>query len=156
MTRSIVLPDGFTIRLDDEDMHLLGEYTWRAHWTGQRHYAARKTDVGGKTKTIYLHRLIVAAPPGLQVDHRDGDTLNNTRANLRLVTAAQNQQNRRGAQRNSRTGVRNVVYRPDRDRYYVKTRLNGRVRYWGSFASLDDAANAAREARQQVFTHAGE
>jgi hypothetical protein len=42
----------------------------------------------------YVHRLIMAPPAGFVVDHIDGDGLDNTRANLRVCTHAQNLQNR--------------------------------------------------------------
>jgi hypothetical protein len=41
-----------------------------------------------------MHRVILAAPNGVEVDHRSGDGLDNRRANLRLATHAQNHQNR--------------------------------------------------------------
>src|SRR6185295_15306470 len=51
-------------------------------------------------QTLYLHREIMGLQrgDGLEVDHVDGDCLNNQRGNLRVVTHAQNQQNRAGVQ----------------------------------------------------------
>ena len=40
-----------------------------------------------------MHRLILGAPLGADVDHRDGDGLNNTRSNLRLASRSQNMAN---------------------------------------------------------------
>ena len=44
-------------------------------------------------RTVRMHRIIVGAGPDEQVDHKDGDGLNNTRANLRVCTPAQNSHN---------------------------------------------------------------
>jgi hypothetical protein len=49
-----------------------------------------------------MHRIVVNAPPGMEVDHIDGNRLNNTRANLRICSRGQNQQNRKRTQNSSR------------------------------------------------------
>lgn len=59
-------------------------------------FAARFALVEGKKRMIYLHRLLLNAPPHLQVDHVNGDTLDNRRQNLRLVTPQQNRMNGKG------------------------------------------------------------
>lgn len=59
-------------------------------------YAARKT--GEKNcvqKCHLLHRVITDCPEGMQVDHINGDGLDNRRSNLRIVTKGQNQMNAR-------------------------------------------------------------
>lgn len=60
----------------------------------------------GKERSVRLHRFIMEAPRGIEVDHINHDTLDNRRENLRLVTKSQNQQNIGGAHRDSRSGVR--------------------------------------------------
>jgi len=70
-------------------------------------YARRKS----KGKTVYLHQL-VARRIGLsldcgEIDHCDGDGLNNCRANLRLATCSQNSANQQKSRRNT-TGFKGV------------------------------------------------
>ena len=48
---------------------------------------------GEKIRTMPLHRLITECPPGFVVDHIDGNPLNNTQANLRICTNAENLKN---------------------------------------------------------------
>jgi hypothetical protein len=85
----------FTI-VDDRDLKKVqDEGTWFYHKTG---YAYRKiTDFKGRRITVYLHRFIVGLKYGdvWQVDHIDGNRLNNSRSNLRIVTASENSQNKR-------------------------------------------------------------
>ena len=69
----------------------------------------------GRPTNADLHREILGARPWEQVDHRNHDTLDNRRANLRACDNSQNQQNRPRAQRNNRSGVKGVhleVQRP--------------------------------------------
>lgn len=86
---------GVTV-VSDEDSPL-AESPWHVSANG---YAARNT----RRSKEYLHRAVAQraglAVGGAQVDHVDGDRLNNTRPNLRVVGPAQNQHNRR----NKRTG----------------------------------------------------
>lgn len=73
-------------QIDDEDFHVVGLTRWRVLRTNCKRYIAGMID--GKSEL--LHRLLMQAPEGLVVDHIDGDGLNNTRANLRVVTHQQN------------------------------------------------------------------
>lgn len=81
--------------LDPQDAHL-AEQRWYRNSAG---YAVRNQYLGGgranpKMVTVRLHREVMQAPDGLETDHIDGDRLNNRRSNLRLVTPAENMQNK--------------------------------------------------------------
>lgn len=49
----------------------------------------------GRNIRRYLHRVIMNAPPGVEVDHINGDTLDNRRCNLRFATSTQQKCNQR-------------------------------------------------------------
>ncbi len=68
-------------------------HRWRASYTRGKFYAVRSTIVGGVERNILMHRVILDAPDALEVDHIDGNTLNNRRRNLRLCSHRQNIQN---------------------------------------------------------------
>lgn len=83
-----------------------GELVWRRNnrrakagtVAGCRSYDGRYNLVGIDGKAYFTHRVLYAmyhkADPGeLQIDHRDGDTLDSRVGNLRLATPAQNRQN---------------------------------------------------------------
>jgi hypothetical protein len=81
--------DGPVITIDEQDRHLLGHWTWGAvkmHRASKTLYA-RRTDRGA---SVLLHRVVMNAQPGQIVDHIDGNGLNNSKANLRFVTQAEN------------------------------------------------------------------
>jgi hypothetical protein len=79
--------------VDDADFTWLNQWKWSLT---SHSYASRIAD----GKQIYMHRLITNAPKGMEVDHINGDSLNNCQANLRICTKAQNafnQKPRRGS-----------------------------------------------------------
>ena len=92
-------------------------------------------------------------PEGAVIDHR---CLNEGCVNpdhLRPSTIKQNNENRRGAMRHSRTGVRGVTWREDMGKFVANVRHH-KVRYYlGTFATLAEADVAAIAKRNELFTH---
>lgn len=121
-------------RVDDEDYADLARYRWCLRTNRHGRYAQRSVP---RTTTVLMHRQIMGFPVG-KIDHRDGDGLNNQRANLRSATDAENAQNRLGAQRNSRTGVRGVS--PYRDKFRAQAQVNGVNHRLGTFDTVEEAA----------------
>ncbi|MGF6837048.1 hypothetical protein QF001_000915 [Paraburkholderia youngii] len=87
------LVSGYIVHVDEEDAHLFDEHNWFASKTGHSIYFQAKVRIGGKLRNVSLHRMIMNAPKGAIVDHRDCDTLNCRRGNLRIVGRAANSQN---------------------------------------------------------------
>jgi HNH endonuclease len=94
----IPLTQGKFALVDDEDYQYLKQWKW--HWSAG--YAERKEYPGGKQTHVHMHRVILNAPKGVLVDHKDGDTLNNQRANLRPSTHSTNAMNMRKHRGSSR------------------------------------------------------
>ena len=79
----IQLPHGYVAVIDDDDEERVRQHRWRPLVQGRTAYAvARLPRLRDKQRSIYMHRLIVQAKPRERVEHRDGDGLNNVRANL--------------------------------------------------------------------------
>lgn len=115
-------------------------------------YAVSKTtNSEGRTNLLPLHRLITDAPKNLVVDHIDHNGLNNVSSNLRVVTQTKNQQNRGGAQSNSRTGVRGVSFNKLQNKYVVKVTINGKQCTTGYFDNLKDAEESAIKLRSIYY-----
>lgn len=92
----IPLTQGYVAVIDKVKYKFIKKYTWRVTRSGgkgRKHgepYAA--TTIKGKK--IYMHRLLMGLPEGLQVDHINKQTLDNRCENLRIVTQSENNRNR--------------------------------------------------------------
>lgn len=92
MTQRISLsPDSYTL-VDDADYEQLRTVPWFRNANG---YAAGFVQLAGHFQLVYMHRYLLKVPDGQQVDHIDGNRLNNVRSNLRIVTPHQNRLNKR-------------------------------------------------------------
>jgi|DEB19_MinimDraft_2_1074335.scaffolds.fasta_scaffold61179_1 hypothetical protein len=87
-------------------------------------------------------------PPNL-VDHINGVRDDNRISNLRKVTMAGNQQNRRGAASNSRSGVIGASYRASNGKWVSQIRINGVATHIGSFDTKAQAAEAYLSAKRK-------
>lgn len=133
--QAIHLKQGIDTIVDDQDYHRFCDLEWHFSNTG---YAIRWIRDGGKLQTQLLHREIMNAQPGQLVDHRDGNTLNNTRANLRLVTPMQNGWNRRA---NRGSTYKGVCWHKQHQQWQVRIQAYGhRV----SLGLYDDPQQAAK------------
>ena len=88
MTKRIKLTKGMSTIVDDDDFESVNQYKWYFSSTG---YAERRH---GKGKLL-LHRFIMNPKNDLQVDHINGNRLDNSRSNLRLATRTENARNRK-------------------------------------------------------------
>jgi len=121
--------------VDDEDEGLVSGLSWYF----QNGYARADLPRPSNAK-IYMHRLLLGQPIGLQVDHRNGNRLDNRRCNLRLASATQNAANS-GPKPSNRSGFRGVSWFPRDRRWTVHIKVNGRAKNLGYF---DDPVEAAR------------
>lgn len=141
----IQLTQGKVALVDDEDYEWLSKYKWQAHRRPRstipdRFEAVRNApDSTGKIKTVRMHRLILDAPSGVEVDHINHNPLDNRRTNLRLCTRSQNMQNRKYPEK----GLPRGVYLHKLTGKYVAT-IGVRRKYFhlGTFTNPEQAAAA--------------
>jgi len=95
--------------------------------------------VNGKHK--YLHRLITNAPDGMDVDHINGNKLDNRKSNLRICSRAQNQMNR-GKTKNNKSGFKGVFFNKPTGKFMSKIMIDGKNVHLGSFEKAEDAYKA--------------
>jgi len=139
---SIALNKGLRTTVGFRDLKKFGGQQWSADGprTKAEVYYAVGTVAGRK---VYLHRAILNAPKGRRVDHKDGDTLNNRRSNLRLCTAVQNGHNRLNAA--------GVTYDRNRRRWAARVQVEYRTINLGRFKTREEATRVRRLAERKYF-----
>lgn len=122
MCKEIPLTKGQVALVDSDDYDRVSQWKWHAHWdgSGNRFYAQRSAREGKHSKSFSMHRVILGLGYGdcRQVDHINLNGLDNRRENLRIVSAAQNRQNRPIA-RNNTTGFKGVCAAGNRYRAQI-------------------------------------
>ena len=126
--------DRFAI-VDAEDYEELNEYTWHIRRAQRTEYAGTNE---GK-KYILMHRLLLGAPAGVVVDHRDGNGLNNRKSNLRLCSHQENMYNQR-PRLGTTSRFKGVHLIKKTKKYAAKIQKDGKRYCLGSF---DDEIEAA-------------
>jgi hypothetical protein len=149
--------------IDPEDHERLSQHRWHLKGAGKYGdcYVGRQIrhPEGGRNKhgkprqtTLSLQRAVMGLKWGdpQKVDHLDGDTLNNRKANLRICTHAENLQNRKKRRKGRFTSAhRGVSWRKDRRRWQAYGCVNGRQFNLGFYVDESAAATAAANFRAE-------
>lgn len=146
MTREIILTKGQVVVIDDSDYPLVSQYKWYAMWVKNRYYACGYyRPAKGVYKTRLLHRFLMDAKSGQQIDHVNGNTLDCRRCNLRFATDSENQRNR-GKHRDNSSGYKGVDWMPQKQKWRARICVNRNEIHLGLFDSPVDAAKVYDEA----------
>lgn len=139
--KKIELTRGKETLVSDEDYEELKQHNWCVTpQDGGKWRAVRRDPSSSVGSLIYMHRQILDPPDDMQVDHINGDPLDNRRENLRLATQSQNLANC-GKQRNNTTGYKGVTQNSGHpNSYTARTKKNSKNIYLGSFSSKEMAA----------------
>lgn len=142
----VPLSRGMYAVIDADDGDRVGAHKWSVGKCKTLWYARRKDP---KTKrVIYLHRWIMGTPPGVLIDHRDRDSLNCRRCNMREATGSQNGHNKR-LPRNNTTGYKGVTR--DKTRFCAAICYKGRHFRLGGFATAEEAARAYDARARELY-----
>ena len=134
--RYIPLTQGQNAIVDASDFDWLNQWNWCAYWDPdtESFYAFR--GVPG----IRMHRLILACASEEYGDHKNHDTLDNRRENLRKCTNAQNHANQRINATPKTSRFKGVTWNKAHSRWHA--RIGDPADHLGYFASEEDAAHA--------------
>lgn len=153
--KTIRLSQGKKTKVDDEDYLKLNQWSWHVSNSGrkgsQKLYAVRMIKTSeGKQRPLTLHRFLMGIQDdkSLQVDHINGDTLDNRKENLRVCTGSENARNRKSAKGSSSRylGVTKIS-KP----FLARIRVDGKLRHLGGFATEVEAAKAYDLAAKKYF-----
>lgn len=159
--KEIKLNGGYSTFVDDEDYEWLSQYDWFTTESNKRLYTKRVDRIGRK-KFILMHREIlgIVDKPDKITDHRDGNSLNNCRDNLRIATQAQNNQNRNGKSNAPKySKYKGVCFNKYRDMWMAALSFNGthlNLGYFGDEISAAFAYNQAARKHHREFAKLNE
>lgn len=135
--------------VDAADFEELSKFHWIFRRKG---YAVRNPLKGiGETQQVYMHRQILNAPRGFDVDHINRDGLDNRRLNLRICTHAQNIQNSKLSTRN-KTGFKGVHFSNTVGKFVAQIGGKNRSKHFlGFFPTAQEAGAAYAVAAQAAY-----
>ena len=148
--KRIALTQGKYALVDDEDFERLNQFKWCANKCWNTFYAVRNLPkINGKRFMVLMHHEVIGKPPkGLETDHENGQGLDNQRKNLRFVTTRQNAQNRKNLKKSSQYPGIDWFKRNKKWRAHI--RINGKLKYLGSFTNEFEAFSAYRQAVEAI------
>ena len=153
LTTEIHTKRGFTFTVDTADAHLsLKRWTAVVIEHANRAptiYAGRWERVDGKKRFVYLHQMVCPCPTGMMPDHKDGDTLNNRRDNLRQSTKSLNTAN--GVAKGGTSKFRGVCWDKRSGSWLARVSRDSAERWSRHFHDEVDAATAYNFKALEIF-----
>jgi len=140
--KEIPLSRGLSAKVDDEDFEYLSKFKWCALVDGKLRYAQCS-----KRSGMRMHIAILGKKDGYEIDHIDGDGLNNQRSNLRHVTRRQNMQNMHSIKASKYPGV---TFSKTIKRWKATIRVGAKNKYLGYFVDELEAYQAYCKALAEI------
>lgn len=137
-------------KIDLESINLIKNYKWHSKKSKSGYFYCY-SHLKGNSK-ILLHRLIIGLIPndGKICDHKDRDTLNNKKSNLRICTRTENNRNAKKNKRGTTSKFKGVTKRPS-GRFGVYIQYKGKPLCLGTYDSELEAAKKYNEIALQLF-----
>jgi hypothetical protein len=152
------------VLIDTEDLKILDklDLSWHLTWDEDTNgYYVKATKYIGmiddkpKYEPALLHIEIMNPNhlPNFRVDHLSGDTLDNRKANLRLVSSEENSKHRTKINKNNSSGERNVSWNNKDKKWVVQLQVNKKNTIFGRFEydELDKAIALAKKLRKEIY-----
>lgn len=147
----VFLTKGRVALIDSADAERVLAHKWSTGVKNCGQRSGRKVK-GVARETILLHRFILGdVPKGMDVDHINGNRLDNRRCNLRAATRPQNAVNRVRTDSRNTSGYRGVTYNKPWGKWVAQLRHKTGSRHLGGFNTPEEAARAYDEAARRLF-----
>lgn len=148
----------FTIIIDTEDAPKVRKHSWYIQQTKKSGYISVRGYVGrvdGKDLKYLLSRYLLNMNTTTSdvVDHINGNTLDNRKENLRIISHQANSQNIHKATKSSKSGELNVYYREKYNKWVVSIRHDGKTKHVGHFDTKEEAIKISREVKAMLHPY---
>jgi hypothetical protein len=151
--KQIYLTQGLVALVSDQDYVWLSEWEWCAHYNPDsgKFYAVRSVRFGEKKVLVYMSRQILGlSDRRVFAEHKNGNTLDNQRENLRPSTNAQNQANVGLVVRNT-SGFKGITWMPKRKKWQARIRHQGKKLFLGYFDLPEEAHEAYKVKALELY-----
>ena len=138
-TKTIPLTRGKIALVDAEDYDFLMKWHWCCSAQGYAKRGEKVARASYKTKTIMMHRQIMKAKRGQEVDHINGHTLDNRKSNLRFCNHEQNCHNRHKIR--AKQGYLGVG-KNGKNGFMARLLIDRKCIYLGTYRTPEEAARA--------------
>lgn len=150
--KEIKLNQGKITIVDDEDFERLNQYRWIVNANKKNIYVRRYTGlINGISKYVLMHREIVNAPKHMQVDHINGNSLDNRKTNLRLCSNKQNNYNKKNPNKSNKLKIKGVYFHNKKKKFIAQIQIDKKNIHLGQFNVLGDADSAYRKAEDKYY-----
>lgn len=140
--------------VDDNDYDWLNQYMWYLDAGGYVVNAVFRSYLCNApvSPCSFMHRLILGLEYGdkRQGDHRNHNTSDNRRENLRICTHQQNQMNQK-LRPNTTSQYKGVSWKKKKKKWEAKITINGKQKYLGYFTKEKHAGHAYNLAAKKYF-----
>lgn len=151
MYKAIPITCGKIAIVDESDYEFVSRFKWQLKKSGRNFYAQHCFWLDGKVNCEKMHRMILGLKKGeFNVDHINGDGLDNRRCNLRIATDSQNQSNAR-KRKGCVSSYKGVRWRDETKKWYAEINKDGIKKHLGCFPTERQAAMAYDKAAKEIF-----
>ena len=140
--------------IDTKDLDLLIKLNKRfwSKWDkkAETYYAStRIVKSDGRVSSKLLHNIIMNT--NHIIHHKDHNGLHNKKENLEVLSNQLNSTDRKGKNKNNKSGYRNVCWNKQREQWMVQIQIDGKNTRLGYFNDVDEAGKFAEEMRRKYY-----
>lgn len=150
-TKWIPLTKGLFALVDDSDYELTSQFTWTALVCKRTAYAYFRRRAAGRSPVTLMHRMLMNAPVGTQVDHINSNGLDCRRSNMRVCSIAENHRNIRKRINPTSSRYKGVTWDKNRMKWMAKIKCDQKFIFLGRFTAEESAARAYNVEALRLF-----